>query len=87
MSPKYRVLYTALFFYLISFPLTADSQALKNLRIAEIQYNTDGLTSPNALDGSLNWDFDRIFSTAYELNDYLQQKRQFLSIRRCFDRF
>ena len=75
---KKKVLAAALILFVISLSFGDDNLSLKNIRITEIVYNTDGNTSNNALDSVLEWDMDRVFSTSYELNDYLQQKRQLL---------
>ena len=84
MSLKIRILNVATLFFLLTIHLTADDLSLKNIRIADVVYNTDGKTSRNALEKTLEWDYARVFSTSYELNEYLQSQKQVLVNMKVF---
>ena len=62
----------------------ASGPNLKNIRIAEVVYNSDGNTSTKALSKTLKWDFEKVFSTSYGLNDYLQTQRQILINKKVY---
>ncbi len=85
MSLKIRYQALLILSYMVSLaPLAAADTPARNIRIAEVHYQSDGNTSAKALNRTLDWDYRRIFSTPYELNDYLQQKRQLLINKKVY---
>ena len=65
-------------------PIYSDDFTGKILKIQSVSYDIQGRTSLNALDKELKWDFERFFSTPYDLDAYLQEKRQQLINKKIF---
>ncbi len=63
---------------------TDNREILKNIRISSLRYINEGQTSKKALNKVLQWDFEKVFPTEYDLNAYLQQKRQQLINKKIF---
>ncbi|MDC7234751.1 MAG: hypothetical protein PQJ58_16075 [Spirochaetales bacterium] len=56
----------------------------QRFRIERVHYSTDGSTRENALEKSLSWDYERVFNNRYELEAYIQSKKNFLINKKIY---
>jgi hypothetical protein len=62
----------------------AEESSNRSFRIAQVKYSIVGKTKISALEKDLSWDLDRVFSSVYQLDAYLQKQRQQLINKKVF---
>jgi len=82
--PQTAVITALVLLFCLIPPLYGDDYSGKILKIQNVEYAIKGRTSEKALNEELKWDFGLFFSSPYELDSYLQQKRQQLINKKVF---